>query len=77
MGETVCNPYGLTGTNGDEVNALCEEPVFYEGETTLVTGASAHTADSVDFPGHDVTESQGSRPGQLSGCAGGKLLRNQ
>ena len=75
--ETVCNFYGLTETNGEEVNALPDEPEFYEVETTLDTGASAHAADRVDFPGYDVEESPGSRAGQLFGCAGGKSLANE
>ena len=74
--ETVCNFYGLT-EDEETVNVLPEEPEFYEVETTLDTGASAHAASRVDFPGYEVVESPGSRAGQHFGCAGGKSLLNE
>ena len=75
--ETVCNFYGLTESQDEAVNALPEEPEYYEVEMTLDTGASAHAADRVDFAGYEVKESPGSKAGQLFGCAGGKSLRNE
>ena len=77
VNETVCNFFGLTENQDEAVNALPEEPEYYEVEMTLDTGASAHAADRVDFPGYDVKESPGSKAGQLFGCAGGKSLRNE
>jgi hypothetical protein len=75
--ETVCNFYGLNEDGAETLNALPEEPEFYEVETTLDTGATTHAADRVDFPGYEVEESPGSRAGQLFGCAGGKSLENE
>ena len=74
---TVCNFYGLTDEEGDSLNALPEEPEYYEVETTLDTGATTHATDRVDFPGYEVEESPGSRSGQTFGCAGGKVLDNE
>ena len=75
--ETVCNFFGLNESADGELNALPEEPEFYEVETTLDTGATTHAADRVDFPGYEVEESPGSRAGQQFGCAGGKALKNE
>ena len=74
--ETIYNFYGLTEDEG-MINALPDEPEFYEVETTLDTGASAHAANRVDFPGYEVVESPGSKAGQHFGCAGGKSLLNE
>ena len=74
--ETVCNFFGLNDEGQEELNSL-EEPEYYEVETTLDTGATAHAADRVDFPGYTVEESPGSRAGQQFGCAGGKSLLNE
>ena len=74
--ETIYNFYGLT-EDEEMINALPDEPEFYEVETTLDTGASAHAANRVDFPGYEVVESPGSKAGQHFGCAGGKSLLNE
>jgi hypothetical protein len=74
---TFCNFYGLSEEEDGSLNTLPEEPEYYEVETTLDTGASAHAADRVDFPGYTVEESPGSKAGQIFGCAGGKPLANE
>jgi hypothetical protein len=74
---TFCNFYGLSEEESGQLNTLPEEPEYYEVETTLDTGASAHAADRVDFPGYTVEESPGSKAGQIFGCAGGKSLANE
>ena len=69
--------YGIESLN-EEVNALPDqEPEFIETEMTLDTGATVHAADRLDLPGHEVSESAGSRAGQKFGCAGGKLISNE
>ena len=75
--ETICNFYGLNEDGAGTLNALPEEPEFYEVETTLDTGATTHAADRVDFPGYEVEESPGSRAGQFFGCACGESLANE
>jgi hypothetical protein len=74
---TFCNFYGLSEEESGSLNTPPEEPEYYEVETTLDTGASAHAADRVDFPGYTVEESPGSKAGQIFGCAGGKSLANE
>ena len=52
--DTVCNFYGLE-EQVEELHVLPgEEPEHYEVEVTLATGASAHAADRVDFPGYTM-----------------------
>ena len=54
-----------------------EEPEWLEVECCLDTGSSIHAADRIDFPGFDVTESDGSRAGQKFQAAGGSLIDNE
>ena len=54
-----------------------EEPEWLEVECCLDTGSSIHAADRIDFPGFDVTESDGSRAGQKFQAAGGSLIENE
>jgi hypothetical protein len=54
-----------------------EEPEFSEVEMTLDTGATVHAADRMDLPCHVIEESPGSRAGQQSQAAGGKLIANE
>ena len=75
--EAINNFYGIVEEEG-EIHALREaEPEFIEVEMALDSGASVHAADRVDFPGHEVRESAGSKAGQKFGCAGGKMLANE
>ena len=53
------------------------EPEWLEVECCLDTGSSIHAADRIDFPGFDVTESDGSRAGQKFQAAGGSLIENE
>ena len=61
------------------LNALpsAPEPEFIEVEVTLDTGATVHAADRIDFPGHEVRESEGSRAGQRFQGASGKFINNE
>ena len=61
------------------LNALptAVEPEFVEVECTLDTGATVHAADRVDFPGHVVNESAGSRAGQRFQGASGEFINNE
>ena len=75
--EAINSFYGIVEEEG-EIHVLPEtEPEFIEVEMALDSGASVHAADRVDFPGHEVRESAGSKAGQKFGCAGGKMLANE
>ena len=77
QGEAINSFYGIVEGEG-EIHALPEaEPEYIEVEMALDSGASVHAADRVDFPGHEVRESAGSKAGQKFGCAGGKMLPNE
>ena len=77
QGEAINSFYGIVEEEC-EIHALPEaEPEYIEVEMALDSGASVHAADRVDFPGHEVRESAGSKAGQKFGCAGGKMLPNE